>query len=137
LPQEEQHEIVTLRGKHTPSYLMATDARQLRDKLADTHVFAAFEALNSDDNAKCFLGLYKAALDGNLKDQQTFQELCDVFNDRLKRKYSDDKNKKFGIRYPSNYLNFMILMRSRGGSTARQYGILTAQLGGPSPRHLR
>ena len=31
----------------------------------------------------------------------------------------------------------MILMCSRGGSTAKKYAILTAQLGGPSPRQLR
>jgi hypothetical protein len=116
---------------------MATDARQLRDKLNDPHVFAAFEALSNNDNTKCFLSLYKAAVDGHLNDEKTFHELCAVFNDQLKRKHSDDKNKKFGQRYPINYLNFMILMRSRGGSTARQYGILTGQLGGVSPRHLR
>jgi hypothetical protein len=137
LPDEKQHEVLKLRGKHTPHHLMATDARQLHDKLSDPHVFAAFEALSNDDNTKCFLSLYKAAVDGQLKDERTFHDLCAVFNDQLKRKHSDNKNKKFGQRYPTNYLNFMILMRSRGGSTARQYGILTGQLGGPSPRHIR
>jgi hypothetical protein len=137
LPEEKQHEVLLLRGKHTPLHLMSTDARQLRDKLSDPHVFAAFEALNNNDNIKCFLSLYKAAADGHLNDEKTFNELCTVFNDQLKRKHSEDKNKKFGQRYPANYLNFMILMRSRGGSTARQYGLLTGQLGGVSPRHLR
>jgi hypothetical protein len=140
LPEEKQHEVLLLRGKHTPLHevhLMSTDARQLRDKLSDPHVFAAFEALNNNDNTKCFLSLYKAAADGHLNDEKTFHELCSVFNDQLKRKHSEDKNKKFGQRYPTNYLNFMLLMRSRGGSTARQYGILTGQVGGVSPRHLR
>jgi hypothetical protein len=137
LPEEKQHEVLLLRGKHTPHYLMATEARQLRDKLNDPHVFAAFEALNNKNSMKCFLSLYKAAIDGHLNDEKTFHELCAVFNDQLKRKHSDDKNKKFGQRYPTNYLNFMILMRSRGGSTARQFGILTGQLGGVTPRHLR
>ncbi|KAG2060471.1 hypothetical protein BDR06DRAFT_947803, partial [Suillus hirtellus] len=35
------------------------------------------------------------------------------------------------------YLNFMVLMCSHSRNSMRQYGILTSQLGGPSPRHLR
>jgi hypothetical protein len=85
----------------------------------------------------CFLSIHKAALEGKLNHSQTITNLCQVFEDKLRRDSSNDKNLKYGTRYSKNYLNFMILMRSRGESTGRQYGILTSQLGGPPPRHLR
>ena len=85
----------------------------------------------------CFLSLFQAAQDGKLDNSKTFTDLCEVFNDCLRRESANYSKLKYGIRYPQNYLNFMILMRSRGGLTGRQYGILTSQLGGPSPRHLR
>jgi hypothetical protein len=55
--------------------------------------------------------------------------------DRIKHETDENKNAKFGIRYPVNYLNFFTLLRSYGRESARQYGIITAALGGPSPRH--
>jgi hypothetical protein len=85
----------------------------------------------------CFLELFKAARDGQLQGRKTFQELCVVHADQLKREASNNKNLKYGIRYPKNFLNFMTLVRSYGGDSARQYGIITSQLAGPSPRHLR
>ncbi|KZP10188.1 hypothetical protein FIBSPDRAFT_963367 [Athelia psychrophila] len=39
--------------------------------------------------------------------------------------------------HPAEYLNFMVLMRSYGGKSAHQYGLLTGQIPGPCPCHLR
>ena len=75
--------------------------------------------------------------EGKLDNSRTFTELCQVFEDQLKHEASSNKNLKFGVQYPKNYLNFMILMHSRGGSSAKQYEILTSQLGGPSLWHIR
>ena len=137
LSANEQHEVLKRRGKHTANHLLATDARNLDAQLKDATVFAAFQSLKDEDNTKCFTGLYKAAIDGKLGDHKVFHQLCEVFHDRLQREGSDNKNKKFGVRYKVDYLNFMIAMRSRGGETGKQYGILTGELGGPSPRQIR
>jgi hypothetical protein len=122
------------REKHTPHTVLGTDSRKLGEKLKDPLVHKIHLLLEEGDQTKCFLSLYKAAQDGKLDQSKTFTELCQVFEDRLRRESSDNKHLKYGARYPKNYLNFM---RSRGGSTGRQYGIFTSQLGGPSPRHLR
>ncbi|KAJ7865860.1 hypothetical protein B0H14DRAFT_3595893 [Mycena olivaceomarginata] len=42
-----------------------------------------------------------------------------------------------GIRYPPHYLNFAILMRSYGGNSSKQFGILSGEIPLPSPRHIR
>ena len=81
--------------------------------------------------------LYKYAIDGKLKGHQTFIDICDVMADRVRRLSDDNPNLKYGQRYTQNYLNFMTLMRSYGQNSARQYGILTAQIVGPSSRHMR
>lgn len=137
LPAAKQHKLLMKREKHTPQTLLSTDSRQLGDKLKDPLVHQIHLLLEDADHTKCFLSLYKATQEGKLSKSQTFTELCQVFEDRLRRESSDNKNMKYGTRYPKHYLNFMILMCSRGGSTARQYGILTSELGGPTPRHLR
>ena len=77
------------------------------------------------------------AQEGKLSQSQAFTKLCQVFEDWLCQESSDNKNMKYGTRYLKHYLNFMILMCSWGGSTAQQYGILTSELGGLTPRHLR
>jgi len=133
----EQHKALMKHEKYTPHTLLSTDLRQLGDKLKDPLVHQIHLLLEEGQHEKCFLSLYRMALEGKLDKSQTFTELCQVFEDRLRQESSDNKHMKYGIRYPQNYLNFMILMRSRGGSSAQQYAILTAQLGGPSPRHLR
>lgn len=126
------------RKKFTPSTLRNSDARAIENKLKDPLIFDAYQQLQRGNDTECFLRLFKAARDGQLKEEnQTFHELCAVFADQLKREQSANKNLKYGIRYPKNYLNFMVLVRSYGASSARQYGIITSQLGGPSPRHLR
>src|SRR5882762_2138421 len=137
LPAAQLHELLMKRKKHTPQILLSTDSRQLGDKLKDPLVHQIHLLLAEADHTKCFLSLYKVVQEGKLSQSQTFTELCQVFEDQLRRESSDNKNMKYGTHYPKHYLNFMILMRSQGGSTARQYGILTSELGGPTPCHLR
>ncbi|KAH7911457.1 hypothetical protein BJ138DRAFT_1126007 [Hygrophoropsis aurantiaca] len=137
LPIEEQHKLHLAREKYAPSTLRTTDGRTLQKTLKDPIIFDIFQKLERGSDTESFVDLYKAAQSGKLKTHSVFKELCDVFADRFRRENSDNPNLKYGIRYPETYLNFMILMRSHGGNSGRQYGILTSQLGGPSPRHLR
>lgn len=138
LPESEQHEALLQHVKFTPHHgPLATDARLLDEKLKDPLVHKIHNLLEKGDHTKCFLSLYRAALEGKLDNSETFTDICAVFEDRLRRTQSDNKNLIYATRYRQNYLNFMILMRSRGGQSARQYSILTSQLGGPTGRHLR
>ncbi|KAF7972503.1 hypothetical protein HWV62_17876 [Athelia sp. TMB] len=135
---EFQHEALRKRRLFTPhTSRLDTDARLLDNKLKDPLVFDIYLHLENRDHTSCFLSLYRAARNGDLDNAETFKQLCGVFDDRIRRETSENKNLKYGVRYPQHYLDFMTLMRSRGGSTARQYSILTSELGGPSPRHLR
>lgn len=124
--------------KFTPHHgLLTTDARLLDEKLKDPLVHQIHNLLEKDDHTKVFLSLYQAALEGKLDKSETFTDICAVFEDRLRRDQSDNKKIACGARYRQNYLNFMILMRSRGGQSSRQYSILTSQIGGPTERRLR
>ena len=73
----------------------------------------------------CFLSLYKHATEGKLKNYDTFTDICSVLNDRVQRDFSANPNAKFGMRYPPSYLQFMVLMRSYGPNSCRQYEIPT------------
>ena len=126
-----------MREKYTSNQFLSTDARALTGKLKDPVVFDVFEKLQKGDHFACFLSLYKSGCEGKLNNSKTFTELVQVFEDHLKRESSGNPNAKYGIRYPINYLRFMVLMRSSGGASAQQYSILISQLGGPSPRRLR
>lgn len=137
LPEAEQHELLLAREKYTPNTLRTTDGRAIQDKLKDPVVFKIFKILERGSPVECFVELFEAARSGKLADHKTFKELCDVFADRFCRTNSTNPNLKYGIRYSETYLDFMVLMCSHGGNSMRQYGILTSQLGGPSPRHLR
>ncbi|KAF7293649.1 hypothetical protein MIND_01144800 [Mycena indigotica] len=68
------------------------------------------------------------------KSSETFCQMCVVLADTLQRK---DTTKKFGVRYPKDYLNFCILLRSYGAQSAKQFALIAGQLPMPSPRHLR
>lgn len=125
------------RDTFTPHTLKNADALDLQDKLNDLIVWNAHQLLQRRNDAECFLELFKAAQDGQLQGYQTFQELCMVLADQLKHDTSNNKKLKYGICYPKNFLNFMTLVRSYGGDSAHQYGIITSQLAGPSPHHLR
>jgi hypothetical protein len=117
--------------------LRDVDGRSLQEKLEDPLLFAAFHALERGKDASGFFDLWKYAREGRLKGRETFSEICQVVTDQVRRSCSNNENLKYGVRYPANYLNFMVLMRSYGGDSRKQYAILTSQLGGPSPRHLR
>lgn len=134
---DEQHDMLKKREKYTPKTLINTDARRAKGTFEDRILFDAVQCLERGNYTGCFLSLYRHAAEGKLDGAKTFAELCQVFEDQLRHQSSDNKNQKYGIRYPQNYLNFMILIRSGGGSTAKQYELLTAELGGPSLRQLR
>ncbi|KAG1760747.1 hypothetical protein EDD22DRAFT_954658 [Suillus occidentalis] len=137
LPEAEQHELLLGCERYTPNTLHTTDGRAIQDKLKDPVVFKIFKILECGSPVKCFVELFEAAKSGKLADHMTFKELCDVFADRFCRTNSTNPNLKYGIRYSETYLDFMVLMRSHGGNSMCQYGILTLQLGGLSPHHLR
>jgi|SRR5882762_12026327 hypothetical protein len=112
LPASKQHELLMKREKHTPHTLLSTDSHQLGDKLKDPLIHQIHLLLENSDHTKCFLSLYQAAQEGKLDNSQTFTELCQVFEDRLRRESSDNKNLKYGTHYPKHYLHLMILMCS-------------------------
>ncbi|KAJ7430573.1 hypothetical protein B0H11DRAFT_1942811 [Mycena galericulata] len=134
LPLDEQHEILMNRNKYSSRLFTDIEARKLQDLLRDPTVFKAFQALEKDEPTDCFIQIYEAARDGKLKKHETVSDLFKVVGEMLKREGID---KKYGMRYPARYLNFMILMRSYGGNSSRQYGILSGELPCPSRRHLR
>jgi hypothetical protein len=125
------------RAKHTPLTMQSVEGRALQMKLKDPILFGAFQSLEKGEDAAGFLQLYHYAKEGKMKGYETFKEISEVLADRIRRQTSDNGNLKYGARYPANYLNFMTLMRSYGSNSARQFGILTSQMGGPSTRHLR
>lgn len=134
---DEQRQIQENRTKHAPKEFLTFEAHGLQDKLKDTVVFDALHFLQRGDNHGCFLKLYQHGITGKLKDKQVFVELCQVLADQVERNTSSNPNLKYGTRYPRNFLNFMLLARSYGPNSARQYDLMRAQLCGPSPRQLR
>ncbi|KAJ6543068.1 hypothetical protein B0H19DRAFT_1268241 [Mycena capillaripes] len=134
---EDQQKIVAQRAKYARATMPGYDANKLNAQLADPLLFDAFMELKHGEDLNCFLKLYKYSASGKLKDKQVFLELCKVMAQQAKRHSSDNPNLKFGMRYPANFLNFMILVRSYGHNSARQYDLISKELCGPSPRHLR
>ncbi|KAJ7194166.1 hypothetical protein GGX14DRAFT_586979 [Mycena pura] len=120
------------RHKYSAKILVGTDARKLHALLQDPLVFSAFKELEKDDATACFMQLFDASRSGKLKNHETVIDLCKVVAEMLAREGTD---MKYGMRY--RYLNFMILMRSYGGNSARQYALLSGALPCPSARHLR
>jgi hypothetical protein len=137
LPVDQQAAKHVARVKYAPLTLISIKARALQLKLKDPLLFNAFQSLEKGEDSTAFLQLYQYAKDGKLKGNDTFTEICEVLTNRIRRQTSDNDNLKYGVRYPANYLNFIILLRSYGSNSACQFGILTSQLGGPSSRHLR
>ncbi|KAJ6596163.1 hypothetical protein DFH09DRAFT_1407086 [Mycena vulgaris] len=134
LPVEEQHAILMARNKYSSKLYLDDEAHNLNDQPKDPLVFKAFKSLQKGASTECFVQLYEACLNGELKNYATFKQLCEVLADVLEREGTD---KKYGIRYPADYLNFMILLRSYGGQSARQYGIIAGQYPCPFTRQLR
>ncbi|KAJ7191248.1 hypothetical protein GGX14DRAFT_407314 [Mycena pura] len=130
----EQHAILLSREKFSSKRFADTETRKLQHLLKDPLVFNVFMSLEKDEPTACFLKLYEAARNGKLKKHETVTDLCKVVAEMLDR---DGSAKKYGMRYPARYLNFMIPMRSHGGNSSKQYGILSGEIPCPSSRHLR
>lgn len=137
LPEDKQCQLHVAQEKFAPSTFCDVDGRELQKKLSDPLLFDVYTKLECGESMAAFLQLYKFAKEGKLKCYDTFTDVCKVMADCIKRETDKNKNAKFGIRFPVNYLNFFTLLRSYGGESAHQYGIITSALGGPSPRHLR
>ncbi|KAJ7079838.1 hypothetical protein C8R44DRAFT_654000, partial [Mycena epipterygia] len=134
LPLEEQHRIQLDRDKYSSKRFHDFEGRKLDLLLKDPITFKALKTLQKGETTECFLQLYEATLNGKLKDYETVKDLCNVVAEVIKRKEDDTMS---GMRYPPHYLNFAILMRSYGGNSARQFGILSGEIPLPSARHLR
>ncbi|KAJ7751325.1 hypothetical protein DFH07DRAFT_774922 [Mycena maculata] len=134
LPLEEQRIILLGRAKYSPPHIQNVEGRKLDALLKDPIAFKALKTLEKGETTECFLQLYEATLNGKLKGFETVKDLCTVVADVIKRQ---EANTMSGIRYPPHYLNFAILMRSHGGSSSKQFGILSGQLPLPSARHIR
>jgi hypothetical protein len=119
LSMENQAKMHVARVKYAPLVLHSIEARAIQLKLKDPLLFNAFQLLEQDKQAAGFLQLYQYAVEGKLKGHDTFTEICDVLANNIRRHNSDNKNLKYGVRYPSNYLNFMTLLRSYGSNSAR------------------
>lgn len=132
-----QHTIHARREKFGPNTLLDTDARKLQEKLDDPLIYHLWNDLHRGKEGEVFLNLYRQVKEGKLKDYKTFVGLCEVLTDQISRQTSDNPNLKYGIRYPENYMNFMTLLRSYGTNSARQFGLITGALGGPSFRAMR
>ncbi|KAJ3002245.1 hypothetical protein NUW54_g5951 [Trametes sanguinea] len=125
------------REKFAPTTFRSAEARDLQLKMGDPAVFPLVLALQHGDSTGAFLALYQRAKDGQLKQYQTFLNMCAVLEEQLSRAESDSPGAKKGIRYPQDYLNFMTIMRSYGQRSSQQYSILVSQIGGPCPRTLQ
>jgi len=137
LPTEEQRNIIEQRTKYAPRSFISLEAHALKEKLNDPLIFQIHQLLERGQHTECFLKLYHLSRNGKLKDLEVFTDLCEILADKVDRDNSGNPNAKYGIRYTQNYLNFMILLRSHGQNSAKQYGIIAGQLPAPSSRHLR
>ena len=137
LSTNDQRRILEQRTKYSSKTLVTLEAYVLQEKLKDPLIFDVHHLLERGDHTQCFLRLYEHARTGKLKNLDVFTDLCEVLADKVDCDSSGDPNAKYGIRYTQNYLNFMILVRSHGQNSAKQYGIIAAQFPSPSSRHLR
>jgi hypothetical protein len=86
--------------------------------------------------AATFLALYEQAKSGQLDTAGIFTSICEQFADRNARNHLGH-NALRGIRYSPEFMDFCMIMRSFGGRTSAQYGILKEIIGGVSHRTLR
>jgi len=137
LPVDEQRIVIEKQTKYAPRAFTSLEAHALKQKLNDPLIFQVHQLLECGQHTECFLKLYHLSHSGKLKNLEVFTDLCEILADKVDRDNSTNPNAKYGIRYTQNYLNFMILLRSHGQNSAKQYGILAGQLPAPSSRHLR
>jgi hypothetical protein len=122
------------REKYSSRRFHDLEGRNLDSLLKDPITFKALKTLEKGETTKCFLELYEATLNGKLKDYETVMDLCKVVAEVIERKENKTMS---GIRYPPHYINFAILMRSYGGNSSKQFGIMSGEIPLPSPRYLR
>ncbi|KAF9526823.1 hypothetical protein CPB83DRAFT_837122 [Crepidotus variabilis] len=113
------------------------DQNSFWEKLQDPVLFRLHNALKTGGPEDCFLSLFESAQCGELKSHQQFLGICDVFADRLKRENSGNSNAKFGIRYKTDYIQFMTVLRGYGQNSNRQFKIISAALFAPSSRQIK
>lgn len=106
-------------------------------RLGDPVLFNLYESLQTGDPEDCFLSLYTHAREGKLGEKKQFVSVCEMVNDRVKRELSSSITAKYGQRYSRAALDFMLLLRGYGLNSNLQYDIISAELCGPSVRHLR
>ncbi|KAJ2968649.1 hypothetical protein NUW54_g13152 [Trametes sanguinea] len=137
LDDDEQHLRHVRREKYAPNTFKMTEARELDAKLSDPVVFRVWKVLNRNDPVGTFILLLQQAREGKLANKQTFLSLCSVFSQQVERRSSHNPKAKNGMRYPRDFMNFMVLMRSYGQRSAQQYAILHDALAAPCARTLR
>ncbi|EIW59893.1 uncharacterized protein TRAVEDRAFT_122203 [Trametes versicolor FP-101664 SS1] len=137
LPEDQQRERHVAREKYLPHSVRALEARDLQAKMHDPAVFRVWKLLEHNKSTETFIELYEQARDGRLADRQSFINICQVMADQVHRRTDPNSKLKHGARYPRDYMNCMVLMRSYGQKSAQQYSILNGALGGPCPRALR
>lgn len=113
------------------------DNRALEAKLQDPLLCGLFHDLQRDNYTGSFLRLHKAAVEGKITQFKMIVDICTVFADHFARSTSSNSKAKHGIRYPPNYMNWMLLLRGYAGDSARQYALLAGQIPVPSARQLR
>lgn len=137
LPKDEQREKHVAREKYAPFAIRALEARDLQAKMADPFTFRMWKLLEHGQCTESFIALYEQARDGKLVNRESFVSICQVMAEQVRRLTDPNTKLKHGMRYPRDYMNYMVLMRSYGQKSAQQYGILSGAIGGPCPRALR
>ncbi|KAJ3911642.1 hypothetical protein F5877DRAFT_55061 [Lentinula edodes] len=140
LSPEERLEKAKLREKYaslTSDRLQKIQRRFVNDILSDRILFDITESLKTDSAEDCFLRLWQHAKDGHLGNHQRVVDICEALDDRVAREASDNPKLICGIRYTQNVINFMMMMRSYGHNSHRQYTMFTSVFGGPTSRHLQ
>ncbi|KAJ3711283.1 hypothetical protein C8R42DRAFT_728634 [Lentinula raphanica] len=140
LPEDERLEKALLREKHaslSSDRMQQIQRRFVNDLLSDKILFDITESLKTGDAHDCFLRLWKHACAGNLGKHQRVVDICEALDNRIGREASDNPKLICGIRYTQNVINFMMMMRSYGHNSHRQYTMFTSVFGGPSSRHLQ
>lgn len=125
------------REKYLPLAIRAPEARDLQAKMADPFIFRVWKLLEHGKCTESFIALYEQARDGKLANHKSFVNICQVMAEQVHRLTDPNTKLKHGMRYPREFMNFMVLMRSYGQKSAQQYGILRGAIGGPCPRALR
>ncbi|KDN39503.1 hypothetical protein RSAG8_08798, partial [Rhizoctonia solani AG-8 WAC10335] len=135
LPPNEFEKRIQDRAKFTPHIHYDGQVLRTHDALQNPQVLKLVGALTQGPSA-AFLALYQQARNGQLDAEPIFVEISKQFADRTNRKHNGP-NAMRGIRYSPEFMNFCVIMRSFGGRTGVQYGILKDITGGASHRTLR